>query len=127
MFTYKTTKLNCHGSTLSIRVVGSPNDRLMPYDGKYICLALALGSTLLYTVTPADADFRSDFDAGHPSKLGLYLLDSILTRVLAETSERTKTYKRCYNQRHILIGRNHWNTHPIYSNLPTHLAIRRRR
>ena len=77
MFMYKTTKLNCHGSTLSIRVVGSPNDRLMPYDGKYICTALALGSMLPYTVTPADTDFRSDFDAGDPSKLGLYLLDSL--------------------------------------------------
>ena len=31
MFTYKTTKFNCRGPTLSVRVVGSPNDPSMPF------------------------------------------------------------------------------------------------
>lgn len=34
MFTYKTTKFNCRGSTLSNRVVGSHNDRSMPFAFK---------------------------------------------------------------------------------------------
>ena len=79
-----------------------------------------------------DADLRSDFDTGDPSRLGLYLnpfLDSQLHLTFFSPSKDlpchvsllkhagTKTHKRCYDQRYVLHGI------PFRFNLHTHIPI----